>query len=164
METNHAHPGKQAGISDRHTLIALLMCCLLTLCWTALLTVKFNFFGYYDWDLALAAQTLWNLTHGSTHVSLYGMNFLGNHAEYAAFLLAPLYKIFPSPLLLIYLKVISFFSAAFVLFLLARRVFSLSWYAYILWRLSGTVNFGKNRNSTTKALRTLRSTVFLLSY
>ncbi len=100
---------------------ALGICLLAYQFWANLLTIKFYALGYYDWDLDLAAQTMWNLCHGSTFVSLYGTNFLANHAEYFAFLLVPIYFIFQHPLTLIYLKLLSFFGGAFVFYRIAQE-------------------------------------------
>ncbi len=89
--------------------------------WSWLLTIKFLNFGYYDWDLALNSQLLWSLNHGQMETSLYGMNFLGNHAEPIAFLLSPLYKIWPHPLLLIQLKILSYVITGSVLYYFSSR-------------------------------------------
>jgi uncharacterized membrane protein len=64
---------------------------------------------------------MWALSHGSAYVSLFDVNFFANHANLIALLLVPLYKIFPSPVTLLVLKLISFFSASFVLYLLAKE-------------------------------------------
>ncbi len=89
--------------------------------WTIFLVYKYLNFGFYDWDLALSAQTLWSLGHGSMTPSLMGMNFLANHAEYIAFVLAPLYKILPSPLTLLQLKVLTFVGSSLILYRLSRE-------------------------------------------
>ncbi|HNV24296.1 MAG TPA: DUF2079 domain-containing protein, partial [Candidatus Omnitrophota bacterium] len=89
--------------------------------WSILLTKKFINFGYYDWDLAIYAQAMWRMIHGSLNVSLFGMNFLGNHAEYVSFFIAPIYFLFPHPLTLLFLKIISFFTAAYILFHIAKK-------------------------------------------
>lgn len=105
---------------SRPSMIAFAICLAGTLCWSLILTYKYTYFGYYDWDLALYAQAVWSVTQGSLDVSLFGTNFLADHGHYAAILIAPLYAIFPHPLTLVHLEVISFFTAAFTLFKLAR--------------------------------------------
>ncbi|MBF0505061.1 MAG: DUF2079 domain-containing protein [Candidatus Omnitrophica bacterium] len=107
-----------AKFADR---IALLLCGSGFLVWSWVLTIKFNNFGYYDWDLSLYSQSMWQIIHGSVFVSLFGMNFLGNHAEYISFLIAPVYYFFPHPLTLVYLNLFAFFVSAFVLY----RIFKL---------------------------------------
>jgi len=101
--------------------VALGVCVLAYFFWADLLTNKFYSLGYYDWDFDLAAQTMWNLCHGSTRVSLYGTNFLANHSEYFAFLLVPVYSFFQHPLTLIHLNLLSFFGGAFVFYRIAQK-------------------------------------------
>ena len=101
--------------------VAFGLCTLVFLFWVGLLTFKYYSFGYYDWDLAMYAQVMWNLKHSSLYSSLMGMNFLGNHAEYVAFLLLPIYLIFSHPLTLVVLKILSHTVGAFVLYLWAKR-------------------------------------------
>lgn len=94
----------------------------ITFCWIGILFWKYSHFAYYDWDLALAAHALWNLADGRFFSSLYGVNFLTNHAEYIALFLVPLYKICPQPFLLIVLKVLATTGGGFLLYLLSRPV------------------------------------------
>ncbi len=101
--------------------VAFGLCALVFLFWVGLLSFKYYSFGYYDWDLAMYAQVMWNLKHGSLYSSLMGMNFLGNHAEYVAFLLLPIYLIFSHPLTLVVLKILSHTVGAFVLYLWAKK-------------------------------------------
>ncbi len=104
--------------------------------WCFLLTWKYLAFGYYDWDLALYAQSMWLLLHGSFDNTILGMNFLANHAEYISFLLVPIYAIFPHPLTLVYLKVFSFVVGVFMLYVLAKKaagpVIALLWMTIFL--------------------------------
>lgn len=101
--------------------VAFGLCALVFLFWVGLLTLKYYSFGYYDWDLAMYAQVMWNLKHGSLYSSLMGMNFLGNHAEFISFLILPIYWIFSHPLTLVFLKVFSHAAGAFVLYLWAKK-------------------------------------------
>jgi uncharacterized membrane protein len=104
-------------LTDR---LAVIICLLGFLGWALFLTIKYYCFGYYDWDLSLTAQTMWNLSHGSTFVSLYGGHFLANHAELIAFLITPLYYLFPHPLTLVYLNLFSFFLGSLLLYRISR--------------------------------------------
>jgi len=63
---------------------------------------------------------MWSLCHGTTQTSLFGMSFLGNHAEYIAFLLVPIYFLFQHPLTLVFLKVFSFIVGTYVIYLYAK--------------------------------------------
>ncbi|MBI5150468.1 MAG: DUF2079 domain-containing protein [Candidatus Omnitrophica bacterium] len=102
--------------------IAFALCAIVFFVWLQILTNKFVYFGYYDWDLAIYANAMWNLAHGSFHSSLFGTNFLTNHAEYFSFLLVPVYLIFSSAFTLIVLKLFSFVAGSFVLYLVAKRI------------------------------------------
>ncbi len=107
---------------DGSDLIVIRLCAMTFIAWAGLLSYKYFFFGYTDWDLALYSQVMWNLCHHSLHNSLFGMNFLANHAEYISFFIIPIYFIDPHPLTLVFLKVFSFVSGAYILYLLAKRV------------------------------------------
>lgn len=90
-----------------------------------ILVEKYINFGYNDWDFALYANAMWNLSHGSFHSSTFGTNFLTNHAEYFSFILVPVYRLFGHPFLLIVLKLFSLTAGSFVLYLIAKK--NLGW-------------------------------------
>ncbi|MDP2654496.1 MAG: DUF2079 domain-containing protein [Candidatus Omnitrophota bacterium] len=112
--------GKARPFSKRDLLAAGICISVLGL-WIVLLTYKFYFFGYYDWDFAMYAQTLHNVANGSLESSVMGISFLANHAEYIVFLLAPLYKLFPHPMLPVYMKVLSLAAGGFIFYRIARK-------------------------------------------
>jgi uncharacterized membrane protein len=89
--------------------------------------LRFMAFGYYDWDLAVYDQIIWNLSHGEFFCSLLGVNFLGHHAHFLAFPIAVIYKIFPHPLTLLFLQTVALGVAAVPLFLLARKILNCRW-------------------------------------
>ena len=101
--------------------------------WIILLSYKFFHFGYYDWDLALFAQAMWGLCHGSSYVSLFDANIFSNHANLIAYVILPVYLIFQHPLTLVFLKVISYVTAAFILYKLAKDKLSPKVAFLILW-------------------------------
>jgi len=111
----------QRKLSSREDLVAASICGVFFLFWMTILYLKHLQSVYYDWDLALSLNILWSLSQGHMTSSLLGTHFLANHANYIAFLIAPLIRIFPSPLTLIFLKVLSFSLASFVLFKIGRR-------------------------------------------
>lgn len=86
-----------------------------------ILVEKYIDFGYNDWDFALYANAMWNLSHGSFHSSTFGTNFLTNHAEYFSFILVPVYRLFGHPFLLIVLKLFSLAAGSFLLYLIAKK-------------------------------------------
>ncbi|MCB9772396.1 MAG: DUF2079 domain-containing protein [Candidatus Omnitrophica bacterium] len=107
---------------DRADFLALLICFGVFFIWLNLLIKKFINFGYYDWDLAMYAQAVWALSQGSLHSSLFGTTFLTNHAEYIAFFLAPIYKLFPSAFTLIVFKILSLVAGSFVFYLITKKL------------------------------------------
>ncbi|OGX30049.1 MAG: hypothetical protein A2787_04460 [Omnitrophica WOR_2 bacterium RIFCSPHIGHO2_01_FULL_48_9] len=118
----------QDKLTYRADSLALFICIAVFLFWISFLTFKYYHFGYYDWDLAMYAQAMWSLTQGSVNVSLFGTNFLTNHAEYISFVLVPLYAIFQHPLTLITLKIFSVTAGAYIFYLIAQPL--------VGWRLS----------------------------
>lgn len=85
------------------------------------LYLKYYTFGYSDWDLAFYSQAMWNLSlHGGQYSSLFASNLFGNHSNLIAFLLVPLYWLFPHPLTLILTKVLVFVLAALIFYRYAK--------------------------------------------
>jgi uncharacterized membrane protein len=60
--------------------------------------LKFHFFLYDDFDLAVHDQIIWNILHGRIFDSVLGIDFLGNHVHFISFLVAPFYFLVPHPL------------------------------------------------------------------
>lgn len=83
--------------------------------------LKYNSFSYRDFDLAVHAQTVWNILHGSIHSSILGIDFLGNHTNLILFLIAPVYAIFAHPCTLLVLQTIALGLAAYPLYRLAKE-------------------------------------------
>ena len=89
--------------------------------------LKYVRFIFNDFDLAVHAQSLWALTHGSLQSSILGIPFLGNHLSPILFLLAPIYRLIPSAELLLLAQTAVLASGAWALFRLARRELSAAW-------------------------------------
>lgn len=102
-------------------IVAVFICSIVFLLWLNLLFEKFTHFGYYDWDLAIYANAMWALTHGSFSGSLWGTNFLTNHGEYISLLIIPIYWLFPSAFTLVTLKLLSLTAGGFVFYLIAKE-------------------------------------------
>ncbi|MBF0386751.1 MAG: DUF2079 domain-containing protein [Candidatus Omnitrophica bacterium] len=96
------------------------LCFLAAAVWIGFNYFQFTSFGYKDWDLALYAQVSWNICRGSCSSTLWGMNFLGNHAEYIAFFAAPIYCLFRHPLTLLVLNALLFAFGAYIFYVIAR--------------------------------------------
>lgn len=107
--------------------------------------LKFNSFAYNDFDLAIHSQVLWNILHGSIFNSILGIDFLGNHMHLVSFLIAPIYRIFPHPLTLLFLQTFALGIGAYPLYLLARLILGYKWalaisFMYLIYPALGYTN------------------------
>jgi uncharacterized membrane protein len=107
--------------------------------------LKFKSFSYFDFDLAVHAQVLWNILNGSTYSSILGVSFLGNHAHLINFFIVPIYYIFPNSLTLLILQTVALGFSAWPLYLMARDVLNMKWgvtviFAYLLYPGLGFTN------------------------
>jgi uncharacterized membrane protein len=83
--------------------------------------VKYRYYLYQDFDLAIFAQAVDGILSGSTFTSIRGMNWLGDHASLILFLVAPLYAVVRHPLTLLILQTGVLALGALPVYLLARR-------------------------------------------
>lgn len=79
-------------------------------------------FQYRTFDLAFYVQTLWQCVHGRFDGSLLNVPLLGNHAEPVVFLLAPLFALWPHPMLLVAVQAVALACLAPVGFRICRRL------------------------------------------
>ncbi len=86
--------------------------------------LKYNSFSYGDFDLAVHAQTVWNILHGSIYTSILGISFLGNHLNLILFLIAPVYAVFKHPFTLLFFQASALGLAAYPLYRLAKEELS----------------------------------------
>lgn len=89
--------------------------------------LKYKYFIYNDFDLAVHSQSLWSIIHGSTFSSILGKSFLGNHAHFILFLIAPVFFLFSSPLTLLFLQTLSLGICAIIIFKIARIYLDETW-------------------------------------
>lgn len=82
---------------------------------------RYHYFQYADWDLAFFNQAMSQLLRGSQYVSLFEVNFFGNHSNFIAFLVLPLYRIFPHPLTLVTLKILSVSIGGYLLYFVSKE-------------------------------------------
>ncbi len=86
-----------------------------------LCAIKYHFFLYTDFDLAIFAQGTGGILRGAPVSSIRGMSLLGDHASLILYLIAPLYALARSPLTLLVLQSIALAAGAFPVWRLARR-------------------------------------------
>lgn len=94
---------------------------------TVICLFQFKAFAYKDFDLAVHSQIIWNILHGTLYNSILGVNFLGHHVHPVSFLIAPLYVLFPHPVLLLFLQSLSLGLGAYPLYKLAKAVLGHGW-------------------------------------
>src|SRR4051812_15851435 len=70
-------------------------------------------FQYETFDVAFYVQALWLAIRGHWEVSLLNVPLLGNHAEPIVFLAAPLFALWPSPMLLVAIQTLALASMPF---------------------------------------------------
>jgi uncharacterized membrane protein len=92
--------------------------------------LRYNAFEYIDFDLAIFSQITWNILDGSIYSSILGVTFLGNHLNLILFLLAPIYRLFSTPLALLLFQTIFIGLGVIPLYLLARNILGKS-FAFI---------------------------------
>lgn len=84
---------------------------------------KFQNFGYNGLDLGIYAQTTWSLAHGHGFASsIHDPNYLGDHLELWLVPLSWLYRLWSSPVLLLWIQTLVMAAAVFPLAWLARRL------------------------------------------
>jgi uncharacterized membrane protein len=88
---------------------------------------RFNSTGY---DLAIKEQVVWNTLHGRFFASSVEVeNAFADHFQPVMLALIPLYALFPSPKLLLWVQVIGLAAGAIPLYRLARRRLDSPWLA-----------------------------------
>ncbi len=116
--------------------------------------LKHNTFHSYTLDLGIMSQTIWNTAHGHffeisldrpLDSQLVG-NYLGNHIRPIFLLIAPLYRLWPNPRLLLLLQSTALGLGAIPLFWIARRELKTAWLptgliiSYLLYPALGYIN------------------------
>jgi len=121
------NPQSEIGMVRRIPALVTLLCVLYFAVVSVVCTVKYLNFGYDDFDLAVHSQSVWKICRGDFDSSILGIPFLGNHMALILFLVAPLYFLFPSPLLLLSLQTAVLAAGAWAVFMIARDEISEKW-------------------------------------
>ncbi len=108
-------------IKSKINLLALAFCAASSCFWMIFLA-KWYYFRYTGgWDTAYVIQTFWAINHGKQSVSILNANFFADHCHFLSFLIAPLYRIDPDPMFLQDIKLLMFFSASYIFFLILKK-------------------------------------------
>ncbi len=111
----------RGAVSPRADRWAIAAITLFTLVFSAVGWLKYQSFAFVDFDLAVHAQTMWNLLHGSLESSILGVPFLGNHANLILFFLVPVYALARHPVTLLVVQAAASGWGGWVLYRLASR-------------------------------------------
>lgn len=79
-------------------------------------------FQYGTFDLAFYVQALWLALRGEWWVSLLNVPLMGNHPEPIVFLMAPLFAVWPHPMLPVVVQTLALASMAFTGYRIAMRM------------------------------------------
>lgn len=83
--------------------------------------VKFHYYLYSDFDLAIFAQATDQALRGNLFNSIRGMNWLGDHVSLILFVVAPIYALLRHPMTLLLLQCVTLALGALPVFAIARR-------------------------------------------
>lgn len=105
--------------------------------------IKYYFYLYNALDLAIFNQIFWNSANGDWFISsINPPSYLGDHFAPLLIALVPLYKLFSSPLTLLFLQTIFLGLAAWPLYLISKQYLSGWWLKLIIfaWLLNPFVH------------------------
>jgi uncharacterized membrane protein len=110
------------GFFERHggLVVGFLMALFCSL-YLVICVVKFRYYLYNDFDMAMDAHAAWMMVRGSFYNSIVGVHYFGNHMRLLMVLLAPIYAVFPSCATLLVIQVVGVAFGALPVWWLARR-------------------------------------------
>lgn len=90
--------------------------------------IRYQHDGFRALDLSIYTQVLWNLSHGyGLASSIQGHNYFADHFEPVLFLLAPLFRVWSSPLMLLWLQTLCIGLAVFPLRRISANILGKDW-------------------------------------
>jgi len=119
--TSPGAPERQSWIAVHGTTLVCAMALLYAAAYSTLSILKYRYYLYDVFDLAIFVQAMNGMLRGSLFSSLRGMDWLGDHSSLILFLLAPLYAIFRHPFTLLVVQSAALGLGALPVFWLARR-------------------------------------------
>ena len=116
------HWQKHGGIYIYSILVFMILFYIYAL--SAISINRFNNFGFPDYDIAIADQGLWLLSHGKDlFVTVNGLHMLGDHALYIHILISPIYWFTDNIRVLLLLQTFCFGITGLGLFLIFKERF-----------------------------------------
>lgn len=108
---------------------------------------RLNHLAYTGFDLGIYTQVMWDLTHGAGWFSsIQDHSYLSDHVEPALLLVWPLFKLWPSPLVLEWSQTIIIASSIFPLYRFAARHLT-PWQSFFMCLLF-LINLGTYNTAT----------------
>lgn len=112
----------EPGFLDRRgTLVVCVMMALYSAVFITICLIKYAYFLYNDFDMAVYSQAAFLTIRGSLHSSILGLNFLGNHMSLLVFPISPMYAVCPHPTVLLVFQTVVLALGALPIYWLARR-------------------------------------------
>ena len=96
--------------------------------------LRYKYFDFGDYDFAIYAQVFWNLIRGTTFSSILGLSYLAGHTGIILFILAPIYFVIRTPVILLIIQTIAVASGGYILFKFASKIINKTW-AFVLFLL-----------------------------
>lgn len=97
-----------------------------------LIVLRHDRFATFDFDEGIQDQLIWQLAHLRQFTTVRGVPFLGNHASFGFFLLAPLTWLGAGPNTWNVLNAVALAAAALVLYLIARDRLGRPWMGLVV--------------------------------
>ncbi len=116
-----ADASRPGFFARRGTLVVWVMMGLYSAVFITFCLIKYAYFLYNDFDLAIFSQAAHTTIRGSLYNSILGMNYLGSHMSLLMFLIAPIYGVFGHPVTLLVLQTVVLALGALPVYWLARR-------------------------------------------
>jgi uncharacterized membrane protein len=117
------------------------------LCFFLLSILKYKFFDYYDFDLAVSNQIMWNTLHGNfLYSSLCRDIIFTDHTPFILIPLLGIYAFFPYPVTLLLLQTLALGLTAPFIYLIAldrlknKRLALIFFLSYLLYPAVGFIN------------------------
>ncbi len=83
---------------------------------------KYQSFGYNGLDLGIYTQTVWSLAHGHGFAnSIHDPSYLGDHYELILIPIGALYRLWSSPLLLLWMQTLAIAASGWCIYRIAQR-------------------------------------------
>jgi len=117
-----ATPPWRLALAPPHGLVLAALIAAYAAVFVTVSMIKYRFYLYTDFDLALFTQAADQLRHGSTWNTVRGMDWRGDHSSLSLYLFAPLTWLFPRAPALLVLQSVVLALGALPAYQLARRL------------------------------------------